>query len=138
MEPIQIQNSRPALSLLVVEDDKTAIEVIRVIIPLKFPKITFHVAGDGNMGLALFKEYSPDIVVTDINLPGMDGIQMAEQIKAMKSDTRFIVLTGYSDKIRMDKFNEIGVCNYISKPLDLKKLFTAIEKCIEEITLERP
>lgn len=130
-------NSRSTLSILIVEDDTSAIEVIRLMIPLKFPDVTIYVAGNGTQGEELFKEHRPDIVITDINMPGMDGIRMAGDIKAIKPDTRFIVLSGYSDKIHIDKFSSIGIKDYILKPLDFKKLFAAIEKCIAEIGLEQ-
>ena len=131
------QSSHNALSLLVVEDDKETRGVISLMIPRKFPDVTIHVAANGNQGVELFKEHLPDIVITDINMPGMDGIQMAGEIKSLKADTRFIVLTGYSDKINLEKFCKIGVSDFIVKPLDFKKLFTSIEKCMDEIGLAR-
>ncbi len=128
MESIQRSNS--TFSLLVVEDDKAAIEVILLMIPLKFPGVTVYAAADGRQGVELCKEHTPDIVITDINMPGMDGIHMAEEIRAINADTKFIILTGYSDKISLDKFSAIGVCDYIVKPLDFRTLFAAIEKCL--------
>jgi YesN/AraC family two-component response regulator len=122
---------------MVVEDDKSAIEVLSLMIPRKVPDVTIYAADNGKQGVELCKEHAPDIVITDINMPGMDGIQMAEEIKSMKADTRVIVLTGYSDKIHLDKFNDIGINDYILKPIEFKKLFTAIEKCMDEIWLER-
>ena len=127
----------PVISLLVVEDDKDAIEVICSLIPLKFPDITIYVALNGSQGEQLFKEHVPDIVITDINMPGMDGIRMVRNIKAVKAGTRFIVLSGYSDKIHRDIFNHIGISDYILKPTEFNKLFAAIAKCIAEIKQER-
>ncbi len=135
MEPMN--NSRSSLSILIVEDDPSAIEIILLMIPLNFPEVTIYGALNGTQGVELFKEHLPDIVITDINMPGMDGIRMAEEIKAMKADTKFIVLTGYSDKVHLDKFIDIGITDYMLKPIDFKKLFAAIEKCIAGIELER-
>jgi YesN/AraC family two-component response regulator len=95
----------------------------------EFPGVTVYTAEDGQMGLELFKEHTPEIVISDINMPVMDGIEMAGNIKAIKPDTRFIVLTGYSEKDYLEKFSAIGFCDYIIKPVDLDKLFAAIEKC---------
>ena len=127
------QNSRPALSLLVVEDDKVARVIMSVMITRKFPDISVYDAEDGRMGLELFKEYTPDIVITDINMPEMDGIQMAGVIKSIKADTKFIVITGYSDKNYLERFGEIGFSDYTLKPIEFKKLFVMIEKCIAEV-----
>ena len=132
-----IPDPRTALSLLVVEDDKVVNEVLRLMIPRKFPAVTIYVADNGKMGLELCKEHAPDIVITDITMPEMDGIRMAEEIKSIKGDTRFIVLSGCCDEIHLDKLSEIGAIEYIIKPIEFKKLFTAIEKCIAEIAVER-
>ena len=127
----------PAISLLFVEDDKDAVEVICSLLPLKFPDVIIYVARDGSQGEQLFKKHVPKIVITDINMPGMDGIRMARNIKAIKAGTRFIVLSGYSDKIHRDIFNEIGISDYILKPIEFNKLCAAIDTCIVEIMQER-
>jgi len=129
--------SRTALSILCVEDDKEALKVLSRMIALKFPDITIHVAENGKLALELFKEQRPEIVITDINMPVMDGIQMAREIKAIKTDTKFIVLTGYSDKNYLEQFCEIGYSDYIMKPIAFGILFAAIEKCIAEVKLQR-
>ena len=134
---VSMNNSGSSLSILIVEDDKSASEVLKLMIPLKFPDFRIHVAENGTAGLELSNTFAPDIVITDINLPGMDGLQMAEQIKTMRTTTKFIVITGYSDKIHLEKFSRIGICEYILKPIELQRLFAAIEKCVGEIKLER-
>ena len=128
-----IKDSLPALSVLIVEDDKEALKLINLVIAKKFPETVIRTAGDGRHGVELCLEQMVDIVVTDINMAEMDGVQMACEIKAIKDDTRFIVLTGYSDKEHLDKFRELGASDYIVKPINFKKLFSAIQKCIDEI-----
>jgi YesN/AraC family two-component response regulator len=85
----------------------------------------------------LFKEHTPDIVITDISMPVMDGIQMAGEIKSLKNDTKFIVLTGYSEKDYSSEISEFGIKECILKPVVFKRLFAAIENCIDEINLDR-
>lgn len=125
-------NSRP-LTLLVVEDDKEAIKILTVMIPRKFPDLAIHIATTGSAGMDLSIACPPDIVVTDVNMPGMDGIQMAEKIRAARPDTRLIIITGYSDEVHLNQFNEIGITDCISKPIEFPKLFAAIGKCICQI-----
>jgi YesN/AraC family two-component response regulator len=132
-----LKSSRPALSVLIVEDDPVARDMIGLVISKKFPDVIINIAENGKQGMELFNEQMTDIVITDINMPGMDGVQMACAIKSIKDDTRFIVLTGYSDKTHLDKFSEIGATDYIVKPIEFKKLFAAVEKCIAAIRLER-
>ena len=132
-----IQNSFPAISLLVVDDDKMARDVLSLMIAREFPNSSIYFAENGRTGVELFKEHTPDIVITDISMPVMDGIQMAGEIRSMKDDTKFIVLTGYSETDYSSKISEFGIKEYILKPIVFKRLFAAIENCIDEITVER-
>jgi CheY-like chemotaxis protein len=125
------------LSLLFVEDDTLVCEITGNMIAKKFPDITVYTAFNGRIGVELFKEHVPDIVITDINMPDMDGFQMANEIKRLKADTRFILVTGYSDNQYLNKFSEIGINNHIAKPVIFGNLFEMIEKCINEINLQQ-
>ncbi len=116
-------------SLLFVEDDSIVCLSIGRILAKQFPDSTIYTAENGLIGLELFTVHTPGIVITDINMPVMDGIEMAGRIKSMKADTKFIVLTGYSDKNYLDKFRETGFDEYMVKPVDFEKLFAAIERC---------
>lgn len=124
---------RPALSVLVVEDDRQALMLVSQLIAKKFPGEQIRSADSGRQGVELCLERLPDIVITDINMAGMDGAEMAGRIKELKVDARFIVLTGYSDQEHLDKFKEIGANAYIVKPINFKKLFDAIQECIDEL-----
>ncbi len=130
-------SSRPAITLLLAEDDDEASEITGRMIARKFPEFTIHLAQNGRTGVELFKEHTADIVITDINMPVMDGIQMAGEIKAIKADTKLIMITGYSDKNRLERIREIGIDYYIRKPVMFEKLFAAIEKCIAQVVLKR-
>ena len=133
MEPFQ--HSKPRFSILVAEDDEAALETLCLMIKMKFPEAKIYSAENGSIGLELFNKHTPDIVMTDVNMPVMNGIEMAGEIKSIKHDTKFIVLTAYNEKIFFEKFKEIGFNSYILKPIEFKKLFVAIEKCIAEIVL---
>jgi len=126
-----------ALSLLLMEDDQVARLSISSVIARKYPGITVFTADNGKVGVEIFREHAPDVVVTDINMPVMDGIEAAGEIKAIREDTRFIVLTGYSDEYSRERFSEIGCVDYIIKPIDFDRLFGAIERCRAEIGLRR-
>ena len=132
-----LSGSRAAPSILIVEDDRVICEMLGKVTQRKFRDVTIYLAENGRIGVDLFKEHTPEIIITDINMPVMDGIEMAAEIKSIKSDARFIVMTAYSDKVYFEKFSEIGFCEYLLKPITLSTLFAAIEKCIAEIPTER-
>lgn len=128
-----IEKTRTSMMLLIVEDNEDALAMLSLLIVKRFPTVSIRTSCDGTKGVALCREFLPDIVVTDISMAGMDGVQMAGHIRALKTDTRFIVTTGHSDKEYLDKFGYLGASAYLVKPINFKKLFAAIEGCIDEI-----
>jgi DNA-binding response OmpR family regulator len=125
----------PALSILIVEDEPGTLELLTAIITMKYPDLVLHTAANGKTGLELFKTYTPDIVMTDINMPEMCGAQMTESIRALKPDTRIIVLTGTSGKLVLTEKvgREIEFNHRIMKPVIFKELFAAVEQCFHEV-----
>lgn len=121
-----------SFSLLIVEDDKAACDIISRMVALKFPGCTIYTAENGMRGLDLFKEHTPDIVITDVNMPVMDGIELAREISAITEKATYIVVTAYSSKIVLEKFQDIGICAYLLKPINFEELFAAIERCTIE------
>ena len=129
METLQ---SGPSFSLLIVEDDQAACDIIKRMVALRFPECAIYTADDGVKALELFKEHSPDIIITDVNMPVMDGVELAREIRLINANATYIVLTAYSSKSVFEKFKDLGFCAYLLKPIDFDELFAAIENCIVE------
>lgn len=125
----------PLITFLLVEDEPGTLELLTAILVMKYPDCELFTATNGKSGLELFNKHTPDIVITDINMPEMSGVQMAEKIRDLKPDTQFIVLTGNSGKsVLQDKEkNELEFCHLIVKPVIFKDLFAAIAQCRDEI-----
>ncbi|UFS69975.1 response regulator [Geomonas sp. RF6] len=116
-------------SLLMVEDDAVTRTVIARMVARKFPKCAIYEADNGKDGLYLFEMHRPDIVITDINMPEMTGIEMARAIREIDAGVTFIVLTAYGNQRFNEELSQIDYCAYIMKPVDFKELFAHIEKC---------
>lgn len=123
------------LSVLLVEDDEAAREILASVLVIKFPHIDFCFAENGKEGLAFFEERYPAIVVTDVNMPEMDGVSMAGKIRDRAPEVKLIVLTAFSDKSILDSSAAAGINfdHYIMKPVDYRTLFATLEQCLEEI-----
>jgi YesN/AraC family two-component response regulator len=132
-----ISNTIPSISILMVEDEAITLEFLFITLAKKYPGFKLYQALDGKAGLELFKTHTPDIVITDLSMPEISGVQMAEKIREIKPDTKFIIITGNMEKLsgEVSVENESAFENYISKPVDFLDLFTAIEKCVDEIKL---
>ena len=124
-------------SILYVEDEADARDLLCSVLTVKYPGTRLHLADNGQAGLELFMTHRPSIVVTDINMPLMDGIHMAGEMKALEPDTIIIALTAHSDTKYLLNAIEIGINHYVLKPVDYGHLFTIIDKCRDTIMLER-
>jgi YesN/AraC family two-component response regulator len=127
------QQRSKTLSILIVEDELAAGEVIGRIIAMQFPDAALYFAEDGMVGEELFKKHLPDIVVTDISMPAKSGIEMAREIKAVQPATKIIVLSAYNDLVFQEQCREIGIAAYLLKPLKVDQLLAVIAACSEEI-----
>ncbi len=123
--------------ILYVEDDDVIRKMITLMINTKLPGVSVIIADNGQAGLELFKKQKPEIVLTDIRMPLMDGIRMAREIRKLKKNTRIIVITADGDANRMMEAIDIGVNYYVPKPINRAKLFAAVEECIQSIGQER-
>jgi two-component system, sensor histidine kinase and response regulator len=122
--------STETFSLLVVEDDLAARAIIVQMIEVRFPGCTVYTADNGREGLEVFRKENPPLVLTDINMPVMDGLEMAREIRALGPNTTFLVLTAYGDEQLEKSFTEVGFCSFLRKPVDFQELFDAIESCL--------
>ena len=130
-----MSNPMPAISILLVEDEKITLDLLTNILARKFPNIPLLPASNGRTGVELFKAHTPDIVITDVNMPEMGGMQMADKIRAIKPGTKFIVLTGDTGRLSLEASVGKGfeIDHYILKPVSFGALFAALEQCIGEI-----
>ena len=92
-------------------------------------------AANGEEGAELVKRLSPDLVVTDVKMPRMDGVEMITKLRAEGCQARFIILTAYSDFKYAQSAVKLGVSDYLLKPLkdgDLEQAVTRIIAQLEE------
>ena len=89
-------------------------------------------AEDGAEGLSLWKTWAPDVTITDILMPTMDGLEMSKAIKREDADAQIIVITSDKTDTRLRQALDIGVERYIEKPIEKHLLFDAIAKCARD------
>ncbi|GFE58654.1 EAL domain-containing protein [Geobacter sp. AOG1] len=124
-------------TLLYVEDDESTREATTLVLRRMFPQLAIYLAENGRKGLELFTIHHPEIVLTDITMPDMDGISMSREIKALDNGARIIVLTATSNTDSIIEAIDIGIRHYVLKPVKMEKLVSAIEQCLVGIGLEK-
>lgn len=90
-------------------------------------------ASDGEMALSMILQIKPEIVITDIRMPFMDGLELSRQIKKNLPQTTIIILSGYGEFDYAKEAIKIGVTDYLSKPITEKQLLESLEKIKEKI-----
>jgi two-component system response regulator YesN len=92
-------------------------------------------ARNGNEALDLIREHDPDIVITDIRMPGLGGIELIEKAKEMKPSIEFIIISGYKHFDYAHKAMKFGVADYLLKPIDKDELRLTLSKMKDNISL---
>ncbi|WP_456452913.1 response regulator transcription factor [Hydrogenimonas sp.] len=108
------------LRILLVEDEKRLAQLLKDAIGDYFE--AFEVAFDGIEGLKRFREFKPDVVITDITMPKMTGLELAEAIRKESRETPVVILSAYSDKEKLLGAIDVGVVKYFIKPFDPEEL----------------
>jgi len=119
--------------ILLVDDE----EGIRKVLGISLMDIGYQVftAQDGKEALAVFRQHSPPIVLTDIKMPLMDGIDLLQQIKAESPDTEVIMLTGHGDMDLAIKCLKLEATDFITKPINDDVLEIALKRANDRINM---
>lgn len=116
------------ITLLYVEDDKMTLEEVSFFLKRYIKNLI--IAKNGKEGLDLYKKHNPDMVITDIQMPVMNGLEMSEKILELNPETPIAVTTAYSDSDYIVKAIELGIDKYILKPINMKEILAVIQKSI--------
>lgn len=111
-------------TVLVIDDEKPTLSMFRLL--LKALGYDVLVASSGQEGISLFDRHRPDVVITDIKMPGMDGFEVIDAVKALSSQTPVIVVTGHGDLSHAEKASRVHTVGFINKPLERQALEEAL------------
>lgn len=115
------------MTLVVIDDEKIVVEWIKAMVEKLGEE--FRVVGtayNGIRGVAIVRQMKPDIVVTDIRIPGMDGLSLIEHTMEDLPDTGYIVISGYRDFSYARKALQLRVLDYVDKPITEDKFLAAL------------
>ena len=117
--------------VLLVEDEEDAREILSFYLDTIFDEV--QIASDGQEGLELYeKAYNDnktfDLVLTDIQMPNLDGLSMIEDITKINEDQKFIIVSAYKDEEYLFKSINLNVISYFVKPLEVKNMMEMLKK----------
>ena len=123
------------LKILYIDDD----QLIRddAVEYLSFHCDNVYEACDGKDGLEKYEQLKPDIIITDIKMPKLNGIEMIKQIRKKDKTTKIIVATAFLETSYLIEAIELGLVKYLVKPIMEDSLLLVLEKCTEDVVKEQ-
>ena len=124
---------RPRGRILVVDDEANARAALSEI--LRDEGYATETAADGFKALGKLEEFAPDVVLTDLKMPGLDGIAFMEKAKSASQQTVFVVMTAFGTITSAVSAIKRGADNYLTKPLDYDALSAVVDRAMEKAKL---
>lgn len=120
--------------VLLVDDEYFPREALKMTIPWEeYGCVICGEANNGYDGIEKAKELNPDMILTDINMPLMDGLDMIKEIQSTQPDILFSIVSGYSEFEYAKRGIELGVNDYILKPIDDKELIKTVQHMVKTL-----
>ena len=119
--------------ILVIDDERSIRNTLKDI--LEFEKYKVEVAEDGFKALELIKTVDFDVILCDIKMPGMDGLEVLQKIEELKPDTPVVMISGHGNIDTAVESIKKGAYDFIEKPLDLNRLLITIRNAMDKSTL---
>ena len=119
--------------ILVIDDERSIRNTLKDI--LEYEKYEVDLAEDGNKGLEKVQDAEYDIILCDIKMPGLDGIEVLERLNVVAADTPVVMISGHGNIDTAVESIKKGAFDYIEKPLDLNRLLITIRNATDKLNL---
>lgn len=119
--------------VLIADDEKNILLGIQAMIKREFPDFETFIAADGQEALDGILDIKPDIVITDIKMPRLDGIQLIKELQQKEIETSIVILSGYDDFTYAKEAIKHKVKDYLLKPVNRSELFKTVNTIVEEL-----
>ncbi|MBJ6798784.1 response regulator [Geomonas propionica] len=121
--------------MVIIEDDALSLQILASVLERKFRNVEVFTASNGREGLKIFNEQLPELVLTDIKMPEMDGVQLARIVRESHPETIIIMISADSGDASFSETVNSGlnIDYFVPKPVDYDKLFTAIEEALAKV-----
>ncbi len=129
------QNADINISVLFVEDNLSILMLYAKMLKKRVAQV--FTAENGQAGLDLYLQHKPDLILTDISMPVMNGLEMIKKIKEVQPDIKVVVMSAYSNNEYFLEAINLGVNGYLLKPVEVAKLYAIIQELADGILLKK-
>lgn len=123
--------------LLIVDDEQIERDGLKAILQKGFPDLVIEQAKNGRIALQMAEQLKPDLILMDIKMPGLNGLEAIELIKSVHPHSKFIMVTAYDTFDYARQAIKLGVRDYLIKPSKASEIISTVGKVLEEIEEER-
>ena len=127
----EYSNEEENVSLLVIDDTETNLDIFKLFVSKRFPNITIDLAGGGYEGIGMFKIKEYDLVFLDLKMPGLNGFEVLKKLEKLGDLPPIYAFSADIYKSNFEKVEEYGFAGLLEKPLQPEKLFKIIQKVID-------
>lgn len=118
------------IKVLLVDDEKAFVDTLAQ--RLKMRELIVDTVYDGEQALACIKEVDPDVIVLDLKMPGLHGIEVLREVKKIKHEIQVIILTGHGTDKDEEEARKLGGFDFLRKPADIDLLVSKIKEAYSE------
>lgn len=122
------------IKLIIADDEKWVRTTVKTLIPFQNLDISLACeASNGIEALELCRQHEPDILVTDIMMPGLNGLELIREVRHLLPDLKIVIISGYNDFEYAKTAMKFGIADYLLKPVDEEELLQVLERIKSEI-----
>lgn len=116
-------------SLLIAEDDEAVRDLLRTV--FQRPDLTVHLAGDGTEAIRILEQNPLDVILTDLKMPGADGLAVLARARKVQPSVEVILMTGYATVETAVKAMKMGAFHYVTKPFDTEEVIQLVDRLLD-------
>jgi two-component system KDP operon response regulator KdpE len=125
------------MKILVVDDEPDIVEVVNLCFSLRWPEADVMATGTGEEALKLIEQDRPDFILLDINLPGIDGFQVCQEVRSF-TDVPIVMLSARDSEVDKVRGLEMGADDYITKPFSHLELLARVRAVVRRYQAQMP
>ena len=127
------------MRILIADDEAFVVEGLTLLLHQNLPQVEIMTADNGRSALAVLRERGaePDLLITDLNMPLMDGIELSQQIRRRYPRCRIMIISGYEDFEAARSAIELGALRYMLKPINHTEMVAYVRSVLEDVVREQ-
>jgi signal transduction histidine kinase len=132
-----MQEEKQHVPILIVDDDEALLQALPQVVQLRMQNMPVDKSSSAQQALEMIQQHDYDVIVSDVKMPGMDGLELLTRVHELRPDTPVVLITGHGDHDMAIKALRGGAYDYMLKPIDRDVFIAALQRALQTRTLRR-